>query len=124
MGPIIFLTIITGIIRLEDLKTLGSLGVKTVLYFEIVSTFALVIGVLFGEILKPGAGMHLDTASLDTKSVQGYIEKGAAQPQTAGDEIWHILQSAIPHDPISPLWRVRPCRCLLWRWQLRLFYPL
>lgn len=102
MGPIIFLTIITGIIRLEDLKTLGSLGVKTVLYFEIVSTFALVIGVLFGEILKPGAGMHLDTASLDTKSVQGYIEKGAAQPQTAGDEIWHILQSAIPHDPISP----------------------
>ena len=102
MGPIIFLTIITGIIRLEDLKTLGTLGFKTVIYFEIVSTFALIIGVLFGEIIRPGHGMHLDTSSLDAKSVQGYIEKGASQPQTAGDEIWHILQSAIPHDPISP----------------------
>ncbi len=102
MGPIIFLTILTGIVRLEDLKTLGSLGVKTVLYFEIVSTFALIIGVLFGEIIKPGHGMHLDIASLDAKSVSSYIEKGASQPQTAGDELIHILLGAIPHDPISP----------------------
>ncbi|RDU64064.1 C4-dicarboxylate ABC transporter [Helicobacter didelphidarum] len=102
MGPIIFLTIITGIIRLEDLKTLGSLGFKTVIYFEVVSTFALIIGVLFGEVIKPGHGMHLKTESLDAASVQGYIEKGASQPQTAGEEIFHILQSAIPHDPITP----------------------
>lgn len=102
MGPIIFLTIITGIIRLEDLKTLGSLGIKTVIYFEVVSTFALIVGVLFGEIIKPGHGMHLNIESLDAKSVQGYIQQGSSQPQTAGDELIHILLGAIPHDPISP----------------------
>ena len=74
MGPIIFLTIITGIVRLEDLKTLGSLGIKTVIYFEIVSTFALIIGVLFGEVIKPGHGMHLNTESLDASSIQQYIQ--------------------------------------------------
>lgn len=102
MGPIIFLTIITGIIRLEDLKTLGALGLKTLIYFEVVSTFALVIGVVFGEWLKPGAGMHLDIASLDVSSVQGYITQGSAQARSVGQEIYHILLSAIPHDPISP----------------------
>lgn len=102
MGPIIFLTIITGIIRLEDLKTLGALGLKTLIYFEVVSTFALVIGVLFGEWLKPGAGMHLDIASLDASSVQAYITQGSAQARSVGQELYHILLSAIPHDPISP----------------------
>lgn len=103
MGPIIFLTIITGIIRLEDLKTLGGLGLKTLIYFEVVSTFALVIGVVFGEVLKPGYGMHLDVASLDAQSVEGYIAQGASnQAQSVGEEIYHILLSAIPHDPITP----------------------
>lgn len=102
MGPIIFLTIVTGIVRLEDLKTLGSLGLKTVIYFEVVSTFALVIGVLFGEILRPGYGMHLDIASLDASSISTYVDKGASQAQSAGSELMHILIGAIPHDPISP----------------------
>lgn len=103
MGPIIFLTIITGIIRLEDLKTLGGLGLKTLIYFEVVSTFALVIGVVFGEVLKPGHGMHLDVANLDAQSVEGYIAQGASnQAQSVGEEIYHILLSAIPHDPITP----------------------
>lgn len=102
MGPIIFLTIITGIIRLEDLKTLGTLGFKTVIYFEVVSTLALIVGVFFGEVIKPGHGMHLDISSLDANSVQGYIEAGSKQQHTAGGEIWSILIGAIPHDPISP----------------------
>lgn len=102
MGPIIFLTIITGIIRLEDLKTLGSLGLKTLIYFEIVSTFALIIGVLFGEIIKPGHGMHLNVESLDSKDVAGYIQSGESMPHSASGEILHILKSAIPHDPITP----------------------
>lgn len=102
MGPIIFLTIITGITRLEDLKTLGSLGLKTLIYFEVVSTFALVIGVLFGEIIKPGHGMHLKVESLDSGDVAGYIAQGASMPSSAGGEILHILKTAIPHDPITP----------------------
>lgn len=102
MGPIIFLTILTGIIRLEDLKTLGSLGIKTLIYFEVLSTIALVIGILFGEIIKPGHGMNLDVKTLDASSVTSYIEAGSKTPHTAGSEIMHILISAIPHDPISP----------------------
>lgn len=102
MGPIIFLTIITGITRLEDLKTLGSLGLKTLIYFEVVSTFALVIGVLFGEVVKPGHGMHLKVESLDSKDVAGYIQNAESMPHSAGGEILHILKSAIPHDPITP----------------------
>ena len=102
MGPIIFLTIITGIVRLEDLKTLGSLGIKTLIYFEVVSTFALIIGVVFGEVIKPGHGMHLKVESLDSGDVAGYIAQGADMPHTASGEIIHILKSAIPHDPITP----------------------
>lgn len=102
MGPIIFLTIITGIVRLEDLKTLGSLGLKTLIYFEVVSTFALIIGVVFGEIIKPGHGMHLKIESLDSGDVASYIAQGESMPHSAGGEILHILKSAIPHDPITP----------------------
>lgn len=102
MGPIIFLTIITGIVRLEDLKTLGSLGLKTLIYFEVVSTFALIIGVIFGELIKPGHGMHLKVESLDSSDVAGYIAQGESMPHSAGGEILHILKSAIPHDPITP----------------------
>lgn len=72
------------------------------IYFEVISTFALIIGVLFGELLQPGANMHLNAANLDSASVSGYIEKASSVPQTAGAEIYHILISAIPHDPISP----------------------
>lgn len=57
------------------------------------------IGVVFGELLKPGHGMHLDVVSLDAQSVESYI---AQQAQSVGEEIYHILLSAIPHDPITP----------------------
>lgn len=105
MGPIIFLTILTGIVRLRDLKTLGSLGFKTVIYFEVISTFALAIGVIFGEVFVPGEGMNLRIEDLDAgsiASVQSFIAAGAAAPATAGQEVLHILKSAIPNDPISP----------------------
>lgn len=102
MGPIIFLTIVTGIIRLENLKTLGSLGVKTLIYFEVVSTLALVVGVFVGEVLKPGHNMHLNVADLDSSTVSTYIAKGSDVNLTAGGELLHIIKGAIPHDPISP----------------------
>ena len=98
VGPIIFLTIIYGIVSLENLKELGSLGFKAFIYFEIVSTFALAIGVLFGNILKPGEGMNLDVNQLDTKGVEKYT---SVDPNKVGD-VWEILKSAIPSDPITP----------------------
>ncbi len=97
VGPIIFLTIISGIVGLESLKEVGSIGLKAFIYFEIVSTFALAIGILFGNVFGPGRGMNLDVASLDPKSVAKFTTN-------TGDvgSIWSILKSAIPHDPITP----------------------
>ncbi|KFL34295.1 MULTISPECIES: cation:dicarboxylase symporter family transporter [unclassified Sulfurospirillum] len=97
VGPIIFLTIISGIVGLESLKEVGSIGLKAFIYFEVVSTFALAIGVLFGNILKPGHGMNLSVESLDASSVANFTKTGQ-ESATA----WSILKSAIPHDPITP----------------------
>lgn len=97
VGPIIFLTIITGIVGLESLKEVGSIGIKAFIYFEIVSTFALAIGVLFGNILRPGAGMNLSVDSLDASSVESFTQV----KQEVGSA-WTILKNAIPTDPITP----------------------
>jgi len=97
VGPIIFLTIISGIVGLESLKEVGSIGLKALIYFEVVSTFALAIGVLLGNVLGAGKGMNLSVASMDAKSV----EKFTHGPQDVGS-VWHILKGAIPSDPISP----------------------
>ena len=97
VGPIIFLTIISGIVGLESLKEVGSIGLKAFIYFEIVSTFALAIGVLFGNLFGPGNGMNLSVDSLDASAVSKITTN-------TGDvgSVWSILKGAIPHDPITP----------------------
>ena len=97
VGPIIFLTIITGIVGLESLKEVGSIGIKAFIYFEVVSTFALAIGVFFGNILRPGEGMNLSVESLDASSVESFTQV----KQEVGSA-WTILKNAIPTDPITP----------------------
>ncbi|MGG7073609.1 cation:dicarboxylase symporter family transporter [Campylobacter sp. 9BO] len=97
IGPIIFLTIVSGIVGLESLKDLGSIGLKAFIYFEIVSTIALAVGILFGEILRPGHGMHLDYTKLDPSSVDKYTHVD----RDVGS-MWSILKSAVPSDPITP----------------------
>ncbi|MCE3038519.1 cation:dicarboxylate symporter family transporter [Helicobacter anatolicus] len=98
VGPIIFLTIITGIIGLESLKTLGSIGIKSFLYFEFFSTIALIIGVCFGEIFTPGSGLHFAIDALDSSLVDKYTHIDAKDISS----ISHIFLSAIPKDPITP----------------------
>ncbi|MCE3039997.1 cation:dicarboxylate symporter family transporter [Helicobacter anatolicus] len=98
VGPIIFLTIITGIIGLESLKTLGSIGIKSFLYFEFFSTIALVIGVCFGEIFTPGSGLHFAIDALDSSLVDKYTHVDTENISSVS----HILLSAIPKDPITP----------------------
>ncbi len=97
VGPIIFLTIITGIVGLKSLKEVGSIGFKAFIYFEIVSTFALAIGVLFGNLFAPGTGMNLSVDSFDAKSVAKYTTAN----QDVGS-VWAILKGAVPTDPITP----------------------
>ena len=97
VGPIIFLTIISGIVGLESLKEVGSIGLKAFIYFEVVSTFALAIGILFGNVLNPGHGMNLSIESLDASSIESFTQTH----QEVGS-VWNILKGAVPSDPISP----------------------
>ncbi|MCV3473406.1 cation:dicarboxylase symporter family transporter [Campylobacter sp. CNRCH_2014_2849] len=99
IGPIIFLTIVLGVISLESLKQVGSIGAKALLYFEIVSTFALAIGIFMANIMGPGKGMNLDPSTLDQESVTQFVNKNIEI--SAQNEILHILKDAIPTDIIA-----------------------
>lgn len=102
IGPIIFVTIILGIISLESLKTLGSIGFKAVIYFEVVSTIALAVGITFANLLQPGAGMNLDPTQVDEASVAKYTAVAANADISAKGEIMQILHDAIPTGLIAP----------------------
>src|SRR6266498_3570394 len=75
IAPVIFCTVVHGIASMSDLKKVGRVGVKTLVYFEVVSTLALVIGLLVGEIVRPGSGFNIDPASLDPKAVSSYVTR-------------------------------------------------
>ncbi|MEK7951971.1 dicarboxylate/amino acid:cation symporter [Luteolibacter soli] len=75
IAPIVFCTVVHGLASMSDLKKLGRVGGKTLLYFEVVSTVALVIGLVVVNLLKPGAGFNVDVAALDPKIGQSYAEK-------------------------------------------------
>jgi len=79
IGPIVFCTIVQGITAAGDMKKVGRVGVKTLLYFEVISSFALLIGILAGNILKPGADFHADAAALDAHAVSGYAAAAKEQ---------------------------------------------
>ncbi len=88
--PIIFCTVAGGIARMSDLKRVGSVGVRALIYFEIVSTRALAVGLLVGELVKPGAGFNIDPASLDPKAVGAYVTQ-ARHAGGAVDYLLHII---------------------------------
>lgn len=79
IAPIIFCTVVVGIAGMEDMKKVGKTGGLALLYFEIVSTLALIIGLVIVNVFQPGVGMHVDPASLDTKAIASYTEPGKMQ---------------------------------------------
>jgi len=76
ISPIIFCTVVLGIAGMEDMKKVGKTGGLALLYFEIVSSLALIIGLMVVNILQPGAGMNIDPASIDTKGIAAYTGPG------------------------------------------------
>jgi aerobic C4-dicarboxylate transport protein len=90
---IIFCTVVTGIAGMEDLKKVGRVGGKALLYFEAVSTLALLIGLLVGNLVKPGSGFHVDPRTLDAKAVMDYA--GQAKAQSVSEFLLHIIPSTI-----------------------------
>ncbi len=75
IAPVIFCTVVHGISSMGDLKRVGRVGIKTLFYFEVVSTLALLIGLLVGELIQPGSGFNIDPATLDPKAVATYVTK-------------------------------------------------
>jgi aerobic C4-dicarboxylate transport protein len=90
---VIFCTVVTGIAGMEDMKKVGRVGGKALLYFEIVSTLALLLGLVVGNVAHPGTGMNVNIATLDAKSVAGYA--GQAKAQSVTDFILHIIPTTI-----------------------------
>jgi aerobic C4-dicarboxylate transport protein len=79
IAPIIFCTVVVGIAGMEDMKRVGKTGGYALLYFEVVSTLALVVGLVVVNVLKPGEGMHVDPATLDIKGIAAYTGPGKMQ---------------------------------------------
>jgi len=89
IGPIIFCTVVTGIAGMQDLKKVGRVGGKALLYFELVSSFALLLGLLAAHVLHPGSGFNVDAASLDAKSIATYTTQ--AKGQSTVEFLMHII---------------------------------
>ena len=90
---VIFCTLVTGIAGMEDMKKVGRVGGKALLYFEVVSTLALLIGLVVGNVVHPGSGLNVDPATLDPKAVAEYAGQGKAQSVT--EFLVHIIPNTI-----------------------------
>ena len=93
IAPIIFCTVVHGIASMDDMKKVGRVGIKALVYFEVLTTVALVIGLVIVNLWKPGVGMNVDPASLDTKAIQSYT--AAAEKTGAVDYILHIIPDTV-----------------------------
>jgi aerobic C4-dicarboxylate transport protein len=90
---IIFCTVVTGIAGMGNLKKVGRVGGMALLYFEVVSTLALLIGLLVGNVVHPGSGFNVNVATLDAKAVADYT--GQAKAQTVTDFLMHIIPTTV-----------------------------
>ncbi|WP_311971257.1 dicarboxylate/amino acid:cation symporter [Pseudomonas baltica] len=79
IAPIIFCTVVSGIAGMQSMKSVGKTGGYALLYFEVVSTIALIFGLIVVNVVQPGAGMHIDPATLDASKVATYVSQGADQ---------------------------------------------
>lgn len=96
IAPVIFLTVATGIAAMSDLKKVGRVAGKAMLYFLVFSTLALIVGMIVSHIVQPGAGMHINPATLDQKQVASYVAKAHDSTITG------FLMNVIPTTIFSP----------------------
>jgi len=90
---IIFCTVVSGIASMQDMKKVGRVGGKALLYFEVVSTLALFVGLVVGNLVHPGSGLNVNAANLDAKAVADYA--GQAKAQTIPEFLLHIIPTTI-----------------------------
>ncbi|MBV8097112.1 MAG: dicarboxylate/amino acid:cation symporter [Acetobacteraceae bacterium] len=89
IAPIIFCTVVHGIASMEDMKKVGRVGLKALIYFEVMTTVALIVGMVIANVWRPGAGVHADVSTIDAKSIQTFTT--AAQQQGVADYFLHII---------------------------------
>jgi len=93
IAPIIFCTVVHGIASMEDMKKVGRVGIKALVYFEVMTTLALIVGLLVVNLWQPGTGMNVDVNSLDTKAIAAYTSKAAEQNTV--EYIMHIVPNTV-----------------------------
>lgn len=93
IAPVIFCTVVIGIAGSEDMKRVGRTGGLALIYFEVVSTIALLVGLVVVNVLQPGAGMNVDVRTLDTKAVEAYT--GPGKMESLKDFLLHIIPSTM-----------------------------
>src|SRR2546430_1903771 len=93
IAPIIFCTVVHGIASMEDLKKVGRVGLKALIYFEVVTSLALIVGLIVVNILQPGVGMNVDARTIDTKSIQVYTTKAGQQGTV--EFLMHIIPNTV-----------------------------
>ncbi len=97
IAPIIFATVVTGIAGMQDTKKVGRVGIKAILYFEIISTLALIIGLIIVNLFQPGSDMHIDPLSLDQTAVAKYVKPAQ------GHGVVDFFMNIIPENVVSAL---------------------
>lgn len=93
IAPIIFFTVVHGIASMKDMKKVGRVGLKALLYFEVLTTLALVVGLIVVNVLQPGHGMNVDPSTLDTKAVASFTAK--ASEMSTIDFFMHIIPTTV-----------------------------
>ena len=105
IAPIVFSTVVVGIAHMGAMREVGRIGLRALLYFEVVSTLALVIGLVVVNVLQPGAGLTIDPAALDMKAVSTYT--AASKGLTTIDFILNIIPTTVVRRLRA---RARSCR--------------
>src|SRR6202163_3017136 len=90
---VIFCTLVTGIAGMDDMKKVGRVGGKALLYFEVVSSLALLVGLIVGNLVHPGSAFNIDPATLDSSAIAQYA--GQAKAQSVSDFIIHIIPNTV-----------------------------
>jgi len=97
IAPVIFLTVVTGIAGMSNLRAVGRIAGKAIIYFLCWSTLALIVGLIVANVLQPGSGMHIDPSALDAGKVSSYVKKAHDSTITA------FILNVIPETLVSPL---------------------
>ncbi len=100
IGPVIFCTVVHGIAGMNDMRRVGRVAFKAILYFEVVTTFALAFALIGVNLWRPGAGMNVDLAALDTKAVEGFVAQ--SHKQTVQDYLLHIIPNTFTSAFTTP----------------------